>query len=231
MFITGTIIYDPVHRVSEKKEFAVRRTYLITGLKLLLETLPHSPPASKVGKAILTAYLDNPSQYLPTVRNRISNQMVEDIYRYLGTVASSGMKPEPVALQAYIQELETRLCRTKTKPWTAIIRVDNPEFMEQYRQKLKYENVTVTPSAWGPHITLIRGEQPTPQGEIFWGFREGQTVDLQVMSTPKTNHRGYWWIDIKCKELNEYRKELGLNPRPTIQFHLTIGKEVQCTGH
>jgi hypothetical protein len=141
------------------------------------------------------------------------------------------MKPKPQKLLCFLKELEAKLCRTKTKPWTAIVRVDNPKFMEQCQQKLRHKNKIVTPSAWGPHVTLVRGEHPTSQGEILWGFRQNQQVNLWVDSDLKTNHRGYWWVDIKSKELNKYRKELGLNPRPTIQFHLTIGKEVPCTGH
>lgn len=227
MTVTGVIDYDPVHRVSQKKEYAIKRTHMIQGLQLLLKTLPHSPPHQHKLKGTIAEYMEHPSQYLATTRKRVSEETVDKVYKQLVWCAErADVHPVFTEIAKWLESLEDKFCRTKTHPWTAIVRLPN-EIVYPYQQELRNRGITITPSAWGAHVTWVKRERPTPEGEILWGWWQDHSVDMKITSELTRGGRGYWWLDISCPTLTQFRKELGLNPKPRVPLHITIGKEVR----
>lgn len=221
MIIQGSVHYDPVHRVSPKKELAIQRTHLVEGLTLLLKTLPYGPKHLARARSILEAYMVAPHLYLPTNHTRVDGKTVKYIYKYFQTVS----KQEHAAfseIKEFLENVENQMCRTKTRPWTAIVKVP-PASIKQYREELKARSIVTTPSAWGPHVTWVKGEEPP--NDLLWDWYENEEVSLEVTSELIRGSRGYWWVNVECQLLNQYRHELGLNPRPRVPFHITIGKE------
>jgi hypothetical protein len=88
-----------------------------------------------------------------------------------------------------------------------------------------------SPSAWGPHVSVIRGEKPLD----LTAWKKYQDERVEFTYDPRyinTNGR-HWWFRVKSPRLEEIRKELGLTPQPTFidyhgntrvnPFHFTIG--------
>ena len=92
--------------------------------------------------------------------------------------------------------------------------------------------VKTTRSAWGSHISVVRGEMP-PNKE-FWKRYQNKKVWFEY-NPEYMNHNGkHWWIRAYSPQLEEIRQELGLTSQPTYierrtgklkvnPFHLTIG--------
>ena len=92
--------------------------------------------------------------------------------------------------------------------------------------------VQTTRSAWGSHISIIRGERPADKS--LWKKYENKKIWFEY-NPEYLNHNGkHWWIKAISPQLEEIRIELGLTPQPTYRcrnsgkmkvnpFHLTIG--------
>jgi hypothetical protein len=76
--------------------------------------------------------------------------------------------------------------------------------------------------AWGPHITVVRGEQPMGQGRNLWGTAYPRPLVFTFDPELRTNGK-HWWINIECPEILDIRYKLGLRPEPRVRLHLTVG--------
>lgn len=114
--------------------------------------------------------------------------------------------------------------RTKFKPWWLIVRVPHGVVLYYQDWVWRQERTKLTTSAWGSHLSVVRGETP-PKKEL-WKHHAGRTVQIEYDANPISNRMGHWWLPARCQALNDIRQELGLNPRPRVPFHITIGKAV-----
>ena len=83
----------------------------------------------------------------------------------------------------------------------------------------------MTESAWGAHISSIRGEEPL--NKQFWNKYNNKTIEF-FYNPEQLQSNGYnWCIPVESEKLQEIRVELGLMNFPTIPFHLTIGAVIR----
>ena len=110
---------------------------------------------------------------------------------------------------------------TRKDPGWAILRMDMAD-IEPYLQEIRASGQQISASVWGPHISVIRGE--TEYDPTLWKKYEGTTFNVEIVGELRRNNAGYYWLDVRAPELEAVRTELGLPPRPSPPFHLTIGK-------
>ncbi len=83
----------------------------------------------------------------------------------------------------------------------------------------------MTISAWGAHISAVRGEEPL--NKKFWNKYNNKQIEF-LYDPEKLQSNGFnWWIPIESERLQEMRLELGLKSFPAIPFHLTIGAVIR----
>jgi hypothetical protein len=74
---------------------------------------------------------------------------------------------------------------------------------------------------WGTHVSAIRGEEPA--NKDLWGHDWGK-IDLWHTNTIRYDNGCHAWLDVWCPKLHEIREALGLPPKETQHFHLTLGR-------
>ena len=79
----------------------------------------------------------------------------------------------------------------------------------------------VMPPAWGPHISVMRGERPRAQ-EAKWGKYEGYQYTFEYNPEDIRRNGEYIWTPVRCGELLDLRETFGLRRDPGIPLHLTI---------
>jgi len=102
---------------------------------------------------------------------------------------------------------------------------------------VKIPGQRLNPPAWGPHISIVRGEKPSniKAWSKYQGKRFAFEYDPQYINT----NGKHWWFRVTSPELEDVRLELGLTPQPTYihyvtkevtvnPFHLTIGSNVEA---
>lgn len=109
---------------------------------------------------------------------------------------------------------------TMFKPWWMIISF-GCDISDFYAWLVKARTgIKLQPSAWGPHISVIRGEEPVDKS--LWGLRNGDLVDVTIDPDMRTNSK-HWWLRVYCEEAKQLRESLGLSRDGTFNLHLTIG--------
>jgi hypothetical protein len=90
----------------------------------------------------------------------------------------------------------------------------------QYWIKKKYD-VKFERTVWGSHITVCYGEEPLYKQ--YWNHQNKRWFDF---SYTNEIHRKQWffYINIKCVELERLRIKLGLPATPDCGFHITVGR-------
>lgn len=78
----------------------------------------------------------------------------------------------------------------------------------------------VHPPAWGPHISVLRGEQPPVRGD--WDKYEGTRVKFEYDPSDVRYNREYIWIPVSSPALLDLREGMGLRREPRMPLHLTI---------
>lgn len=114
--------------------------------------------------------------------------------------------------------------------WWCVVDVDR-EITRYMRWWIKKEQwIDLCQPSWDAHISVIRGEKPRPNLMHFWKKYHGQRVtfeyDMNIRragDTSPAKSEDFWFIDIKCPELVEIRKELKLPYNWNL--HLTIGRQ------
>lgn len=90
-------------------------------------------------------------------------------------------------------------------------------------------------SAWGSHISVIRGERP--RDISLWKKYEDKKISFEYDPAYINTNGKHWWIRVISSELEEIRLELGLTAQPMYfhrqskeqrvnPFHLTLGHSV-----
>lgn len=87
------------------------------------------------------------------------------------------------------------------------------------------KGVKVATSVWGPHVSLVRGEEPFRKE--LWGKYDGQRINFRYSRVVGTNGCHYW-LPVYSKEFEDIRLELGLPRKTRAPFHFTIGRDVDA---
>lgn len=87
--------------------------------------------------------------------------------------------------------------------------------VQYYTWVLKRHGVVISPVQF-PHITVVAGKYEQvdvdPAGRVEFSY-----------GTVFTDEK-YYWLEVSCPWLHEFRKENGLNPNLKFDPHLTLGK-------
>lgn len=106
------------------------------------------------------------------------------------------------------------------KPWWMILKCDDG-IIEYYQHWLKREGHEIIVPAWGAHVSVIRGEEPSNKD----AWKRYKDADIAFKSDGYLHsNEWYWWIKVESPQLEGIRQELGLQPMPEYDFHITIGK-------
>ena len=82
----------------------------------------------------------------------------------------------------------------------------------------------LTRPVWGTHISIIRGEK-VPNFNL-WRLDENKIVEFDYEPGVRDNGE-YYWLNVKCKYLNDLREKYGLKRDPQFGLHLTVGRTTQ----
>lgn len=116
--------------------------------------------------------------------------------------------------------------KRKTEFW-CVLNITN-DFVKYYQDLIKREKfITLCEPAWGAHMSIIRGEKPTPDKMHLWKKYQNQkfdvTYDLDIKTAIDKRQPGeFYYVDAFSEELMNIRAEIGLPVYRT--FHITIGR-------
>jgi hypothetical protein len=148
---------------------------------------------------------------------------------------------------------------TRTDSWWAILKC-NKDLVNYYRQMIEKEATKVVPSyalfgqsgvindgywkvtrrgvkiqgsAWGAHVSVIRGE--SPKNKNLWGSFENERIEFTYNPEYIDTNGVHWWIRVKSERLEEIRVQLGLGSCPRsvrcgtrAPLHITIGRDIEA---
>lgn len=75
-------------------------------------------------------------------------------------------------------------------------------------------------SMHGSHISIVRGE--VIHSLQRWNAYQAYTLEFNYFHQIETNGK-HWWLNVYSPCFIVLRQELGLDPQPVYDFHLTIG--------
>lgn len=112
--------------------------------------------------------------------------------------------------------------KTASDPWWLIAFLEENNELRDYYSWFIYRRtgIKLMKPAWGPHISIIRGEEPIYKE--LWRKYEGKEVAFKFDEFIKTNGN-HWWLKVACEDFLDIREELGISRKHAIGLHLTIG--------
>lgn len=109
------------------------------------------------------------------------------------------------------------------KPWWMILLIDG-DIQEYYTHFLhKRTGLILQKPAWGPHISVIRGEEPINKSE--WGIYDGLNIEVRYDPDLRTDG-DHWWLRVECEAMLDLRERLGLARNGRFGLHLTLGRPI-----
>lgn len=214
MQVTGKLRYSPVVCAEGKKLLQIQAQYVDRILEQLFRDINVLRGKTLVqARILLTDYIQDPHQNNPKRSLESRKDFIQRVI-FVGYLAT----PSSPAMQVLIKDLyEEDLILTRRSKWWAILDIP-AEIVDEARKDLYDSGIKTSPSLWGPHCTVIRGEPFTG------GPPEGTEYNILVGDKIRHNKDGYFWLDVKSEELETLRTDLNLPPRPSPPFHITIGK-------
>jgi hypothetical protein len=97
---------------------------------------------------------------------------------------------------------------------------------------LAYIRPALAPPAWGPHISITRGEKPKANLDVWnsqagknpegprW-VRRGAPFEFEYQISPESNGH-HWLLLVQSEKLGDLREFYGLRREPYVQLHLTF---------
>lgn len=92
----------------------------------------------------------------------------------------------------------------------------DPELSDYYIFVLKKYGINLKPTGL-PHITVVASKYETYDGPIPDTLVEFEIRELLTDGD-------YYWLDIYCPWIQEFRESVGLNPNLKYDPHLTLGR-------
>ena len=227
---TGKIIYEPKIMASGKTRRAIVRRH---AHNIFIEAIRYLPALTgkplKTLKKFIEAYKENPFYWISRGNSAVSEEILSELIKLARSITQITQSEEaasyidPQFMISALKTMETDMIipsKTDGEAW-CILQVDLKTIQEQL-EGLRKAGVNISGSAWGPHISIVRGEKVNPGTWVT--FPDADKLINFELGTLRHNKNGYYWYDLECRELELLRIQLGLSPRPTPPFHLTIGK-------
>lgn len=113
--------------------------------------------------------------------------------------------------------------------WWLIIDCDAElgRYLRHLYEQAYWRTRPLTSPLWGPHISVIRGEQPADVSD--WGRHNGATVEFEFSPLAEESH-SYVWHPARCHAALALREHYGLAREPTPPLHLSIGNGLSTRG-
>lgn len=114
--------------------------------------------------------------------------------------------------------------KDKCDPTWVILQCDK-DIINYYKWFLTKKGVKLDALLWGSHISVIRGGSYDKIDTNYikhWKYNDG--LDIKFNYGDLVTNGTHWWLEVQSDELEEMRKNLGLQPHPDFGFHITIGK-------
>lgn len=118
------------------------------------------------------------------------------------------------------QEVEASGTLRYDPPW-AWLECDL-ETIRYYQWWLARYGIRVHTPIWKAHITVIRDDDCP--GDSLRDY-EGRSFGFLYNPRNVGTNGSHWWVDVQSRDLEKLRTSVGLEPQPSYDFHLTIGKE------
>lgn len=223
MKIIGTLVYDPIARATGRDRTRIIRRNIQT---LHTFTRAYTPYLQSNLLKAATKYdrivHDDPHYWIRQKEPIADRRNISGFYKFateLSMHAELRVHPDITRLlKATVKTIEDDLIISRMDPGWAILRVDN-ESVRPWLEEIRSKGNHVSYSIWRPHISIIRGENGSS-----WNVEAGKNFTVEVKEEIRRNRRGYYWLDVNSTELEELRINMGLSPKPSPPFHLTIGK-------
>lgn len=108
----------------------------------------------------------------------------------------------------------------KFEPWWALVIVDQGIIDYYSWMFLKWGIPLQKGSLWGPHISVIKGQEPI--NKELWGVDNNKIVDFHYSNVIRYDNDQHAWLDVYSEEIDALRVKLGYQSKMT--FHLTLGR-------
>lgn len=214
----GTIVYEPIVLATGKTRRSILRKHAHNIFCDLKDSgIPiRSPPANIWWQGKITEF-ENNSQLWISRKHPIEEFELEVLLQ----IAQRINTYHPLSsLQAYEKALVLKQNIDNSR-W-CILQVER-SIIQSKVLELRSAGINISGSAWGPHISVVRGETCE---EAIWKSRllEGQSIEFTLETNIRQNKQGYYWYNCASVQLEDLRIQLGLSPRPSPPFHLTLGR-------
>ena len=110
-----------------------------------------------------------------------------------------------------------------SRPWWVIGTIEG-DIVKYYSWFLQRKHgIRLQSPAWGPHISIVRGEETTL--DIWEQFKKkyDQMPFKFVYKVSLRTNGDHWWMNVDCDFLTEFRLEMGYPEESEYGFHLTLG--------
>lgn len=109
--------------------------------------------------------------------------------------------------------------------WWVIVECPK-DILDYYHHWIKKDlDLTLNKPLFGAHISVVRGEEPPLEKQELWRKYHEKEIEFEYSHDIETEGE-YYWLRVQCEELNELRRELGLEETVQFGFHLTIGRVI-----
>lgn len=228
MEIKGTLDFDPVILATGKDRSRIIRRHSQMIASLVRPFVPHLQGSVRRRANQLDKLLyDDPNYWIRRKDAVSTTDQLENLFGHAKDILQlevSQQYPELLKLlRKTINKVQEDFVLTRQRPGWAILRIDK-KYLIPHLDNIRSDGTQISCSAWGPHISVVRGETShwkTRQKQAY----NGKTYSVTLSDKLRSNRKGYYWVDCQSKELEKLRMQLGLPPRPSPPFHLTIGKK------
>lgn len=225
MNIIGTLELDPVVLATGKDRSRIIRRHSQMMAICVRAYVPHLDGHMRRRANQLDKLLHNDPNYWIRRKGQVSAPgQLENLLAHARTILDTQEEyPEVLRLlRRAVFKVDEDMVQTRRELGWAILRVA-PKHIRPFLDEIRADGTKISQSAWGPHISVIRGElrrwTTSQKSEL-----NGKEFQVKLAENLRSNRRGYYWLDVESRELETLRTELGLPPRPSTPFHLTIGK-------
>jgi hypothetical protein len=229
MKLTGVLDYNPITLATGKDRARIirRHSHKLAGYCRMY--VPYLQGKARKCGNDLDRLLANDPVYWVRRKGEVSDaSKLNKLYQHAQGLQSNTEIPEvSMLISKLVYNIDQQLIVTSRKPGWAILRAES-QSVGPYLQELRASGTKISSSAWGAHISVIRGELGSaakhPACKELLQKTQGSTYTVEVDGKVRKNLAGYYWLNVKAPELEALRVNLGLSARPKTPFHLTIGK-------
>ena len=215
MELTGCLKRNPVTLARGKKKIAIirKRANLLFPFLLQYQSLLSSEDQNFLRRGLSV------TNWSSTRRGEVQSGV--DLLHLYSCCRKIQKKIQDPDLDEIISELYSAMIETRLRKDWIILKFRRPCIQPYVDEIERRIGKRINTSAWGPHVTVVRNEripETTPENGNLYTVR----IVGDIIS-----RRKYFWLPIESQGLLEFRTNLGLNPQPTPNLHLTIGRRIE----